>query len=159
MAVNRNRLGNVHNSFQGGDTKVLCVCSAGLLRSPTMVKVLLQRFKGMNPRAVGTSSDFALIPLDLAHLMWAEVILCADDSHKMFVESAMETGNLSGREVHSLKIPDDFSYGDPVLEDMIEAKVAEIFAVGEDDLPKSWFAEKPAREEVTIVTEKTRLWE
>ncbi len=38
--INRNRWGNIDNPYQGSAKKVLCVCSAGMLRSPTAANVL-----------------------------------------------------------------------------------------------------------------------
>ena len=46
-----NRLANTQNKYQGKYKKVLCVCSAGLLRSPTAALVLSQEpfnFNGVN---------------------------------------------------------------------------------------------------------------
>jgi predicted protein tyrosine phosphatase len=76
--------------FQGSDLRVLCVCSAGLLRSPTMARVLTSRYSYVNPRAVGISQEYALIPLDKVHLFWADLILCADSDHFEFVKAALD---------------------------------------------------------------------
>ena len=53
MNSNYNRLGNSRNIYQGKDKRVLCVCSAGLLRSPTAANVLHKEF-GYNTRACGS---------------------------------------------------------------------------------------------------------
>ncbi len=120
--MSNNRLWNCGNSFQGDDIKVLCVCSAGLLRSPTLARWLSRNFKNVNPRAVGTSEDHALIPLDHVHLTWADAILCADAMNFSFVQSKLTEFNMD-REVHCLNLPDDFSFGDPILEDRISIKI------------------------------------
>jgi small subunit ribosomal protein S1 len=65
MSVHRNRLGNVNNGFQGKFRHVLCVCSAGLLRSPTLAEILSQPPYNFNTRAVGIAKEFALIPIDM----------------------------------------------------------------------------------------------
>jgi predicted protein tyrosine phosphatase len=70
-----NRLGNAKNEYQTKVKKVLCVCSAGMLRSPTLANVLHEKF-GYNTRAVGYSPHFALVPLDQVHLKWAPMRSC-----------------------------------------------------------------------------------
>lgn len=117
----QNRLWNCKNEFQRDDIKVLCVCSAGLLRSPTLARWLSRTFKNVNPRAVGTSSDHALIPVDEVHLRWADVILCADHENFSFIEDALVVLSMN-REVHCLSIPDQFGFGHPALEELIEKK-------------------------------------
>lgn len=57
-----NRKWNAKNPHQGNFERVLCVCSAGLLRSPTVAVVMAQH--GFNTRAAGLEKDFALIPVD-----------------------------------------------------------------------------------------------
>jgi len=69
---NRNQMGNAKNPYQGKTKKILCVCSAGLLRSPTIAKYLTG--KGFNTRACGTSQDYALIPISEALVVWADEI-------------------------------------------------------------------------------------
>ena len=48
-----------NNQFQGGDTRVLFVCSAGLLRSATAARIYAKKY---NTRAA-ESAPYALIPL------------------------------------------------------------------------------------------------
>ena len=48
-----NRLGNSKNPYQGDFKKVLCVCSAGLLRSPTAAWVLSNAPFNFNTREIG----------------------------------------------------------------------------------------------------------
>lgn len=123
--VTRNRLGNCHNKFQGDFLKVLCVCSAGLLRSPTMARVLIKNFDNVNPRAVGTTEDFALIPLDQVHLEWADLILCADVFTTAHVEDMVSKFDI-GVDIVDMNIMDDFAFADPKLENMILEKLDRI---------------------------------
>lgn len=123
--VSRNRLWNCKNEFQGTDIKVLCICSAGLLRSPTTARWLSRNFKNVNPRAVGTSEDYALIPMDEVHLRWADVILCMDDWNMMYLEAALKSARLE-REVHCLNIPDDFGFGNPGLETIVSHNIDQL---------------------------------
>lgn len=73
----RNQLGNAKNVHQGSTKKVLCVCSAGLLRSPTLANEIHKHF-GYNTRAVGACKSFALVPLSEALLAWADQIVFVD---------------------------------------------------------------------------------
>ena len=59
-----NRLANTHNPYQGDFKKVLCVCSAGLLRSPSTAFVLSQDPFNFNTIAAGINEDYALIVVD-----------------------------------------------------------------------------------------------
>ncbi len=69
-----NRLGNCNNSYQGEAKRVLCVCSAGLLRSPTAAFVLSNSPWNYNTRAAGLTPQFALIPVDKVLLTWSQEI-------------------------------------------------------------------------------------
>ncbi len=111
----RNQMGNASNPFQGTAKKVLCVCSAGLLRSPTLANVLHKEL-GYNTRAVGTGVDFALIPITEAHLVWADEIVFVDDSCKIYLDKLdWEMIQEHGVMFTTLNIPDNFEYGDEEL--------------------------------------------
>lgn len=81
-----NRLGNCKNPYQGVYKKVLCVCSAGLLRSPTAALVLSQKPFNYNTRAAGVSKEFALIAVDEVLLAWADEVVCMEEEHRQFLE-------------------------------------------------------------------------
>jgi predicted protein tyrosine phosphatase len=111
-----NRLGNVDNKFQNLDSykRCLCVCSAGLLRSPTAAFVLSQEPYNYNTRSVGLSQEYALIPLDTVHIEWADLIVCMENSHAESIKNVLSQKNLN-KEIISLEIPDAFRYRDPEL--------------------------------------------
>lgn len=115
----RNQLHNVGNKAQGKAKKVLCVCSAGILRSPTVANVLHKTF-GFNTRAVGSCKEFALIPISQALIWWADEIVFVDISSWTGL-SPEELSEISDVNVKTtiLDIPDDFDFGDPVLEEII----------------------------------------
>jgi predicted protein tyrosine phosphatase len=71
-----NAMHNVTNAYQMESTKVLCVCSAGILRSPTCATILQYKY-GYNTRTAGIS-DYALIPVSTALLTWADEIVCVE---------------------------------------------------------------------------------
>lgn len=111
-----NRLANSKNQFQGEYKKVLCVCSAGLLRSPTAAFVLSQEPFDFNTRAAGLVPDFALIPVDEVLLEWADEIVC------MTKEQETELKTKTEKTVICLEIPDNFAYRNPKLIEMIKEK-------------------------------------
>ena len=107
----RNRLANCHNHFQGKDKRVLCVCSAGLLRSPTAAFVLQREF-GYNTRAAGLTTEFALIPVDEVLLEWADEVVVMEQW--MFDQLSQFDGTLI-----CLDIPDQFDRMAPELQQLI----------------------------------------
>jgi len=118
-----NRLGNCNNRFQNTAVykRVLCVCSAGLLRSPTAAVVLSQEPWHFNTRAAGLAPEFALIPVDQVLLEWADEVVCmtqdqADAVEEMYVALKLKTP------VTCLAIPDNFGYRDPKLVELIKER-------------------------------------
>jgi predicted protein tyrosine phosphatase/protein-L-isoaspartate O-methyltransferase len=120
-----NRAYNAGNPFQGNYKKVLCVCSAGLLRSPTTAVVLSQEPYNYNTRAVGLDTSFALIPIDSTLCAWADEIVCMNQSQKTQIEKDFEPEC----SVISLDIPDSYSYRDPELIELIKTNYGESQAV------------------------------
>lgn len=121
-----NRLGNCNNRFQNSAKyrRVVCVCSAGLLRSPTAAVVLSQEPWNHNTRAVGLVPEFALVPMDQVLLEWAQEFVCmtqeqADSVSDMLTQLHMTTP------VTCLDIPDNFAYRDPVLMKLISERYTE----------------------------------
>lgn len=111
-----NRLGNCQNKYQNfhKHKRVVCVCSAGLLRSPTAAFVLSQEPWNFNTRAVGLIPEFALVPLDQVLLEWADEFVCMTQDQADAV-SAMLNQIDRPAPVTCLNIPDNFSYRDPEL--------------------------------------------
>lgn len=125
-----NRLHNCHNRFQGGFKRVLTVCSAGLLRSPTAAWVLSQEPYNYNTRACG-AHDYALVPVDGVLLAWADEIVCMEKGHLDIAQAIfsknsniiMEERRHNNRGILPwivLDIPDTFSYRDPELVERIK---------------------------------------
>lgn len=107
-----NRLANSSNPYQGEFKKVLCVCSAGLLRSPTAAWVLGQEPFGFNTRAAGLSEEYALVLVDKVLIHWADEIVCMNESQSKDIKAI---GTKPNQLVICLGIPDNFSYRDPEL--------------------------------------------
>lgn len=116
-----NRLGFVKNPYQGKYKKVLCVCSAGLLRSPTAAVVLSQPPYNFNTRAAGIETEFALIPVDQVLIAWADEIVCMNASNALRLREKFGK-QVEGKKVITLNIPDNFEYRDPELVRLIEER-------------------------------------
>lgn len=122
--MSMNRIHNASNRYQGPYKRVLCVCSAGLLRSPTAAWVLSQEPYLYNTRACGIDGGHALIPLDTVLLSWADEIVCMDIDQADRVKAMLDNEVLQGsvKPVQVLSIPDKFAYRDPELVQMIKDK-------------------------------------
>lgn len=104
-----NRMHNSSNPCQGKYKRVLAVCSAGLLRSPTIAYVLSQEPYNFNTRACGADKSHALIPIDDVLCKWADEIVVVEDDIKYAVPEIYRN------KVIVLDIPDTFLYRDPEL--------------------------------------------
>lgn len=117
-----NRLGNCSNPYQGTAKKVLCICSAGLLRSPTTAEVLSRAPFNYNTRAVGLEREFALIPVDPVLLAWADEIVCMTENQVPKLKAMM---NMAKTPIICLNINDSYPYRDPELKRLIVKKYNE----------------------------------
>lgn len=107
-----NRIHNCTNPSQGEAKKVLCVCSAGLLRSPTAANVLHKEF-GYNTRACGVHEDYALIPYDEVLGSWANEIIVMESWMVDYIDKEFDN------KIIVLNIPDSYGYMDTNLQKMI----------------------------------------
>lgn len=116
---NRNQLANVHNQFQGLTKKILFVCSAGLLRSPTAANTIHKRL-GLNTRACGSCKDFALIPITEALINWADEIVFVNSDNVIDLDSEERVliSDLD-KTISVLNVPDEFDWGNTELEEII----------------------------------------
>lgn len=113
-----NRLHNASNPYQGDYKKVLCVCSAGLLRSPTVAYVLSQEPYNFNTRAVGLDADFALIVIDKVLVHWADEIIVMTERHIREIEQKFNPTC----PIINLDISDSFNYRDSELIKLIKER-------------------------------------
>ncbi len=108
------------NPYQGGKHRMLWVCSAGLLRSPTGAFVAAQR--GYNTRACGSNQAYALINLSGNLIDWANTIVFVNEEN---LHQALETFKSTGydEDIEAkavvLDIPDRFEAFDPYLQKLI----------------------------------------
>lgn len=116
-----NMLFNCKNPFQGEYKRVLCVCSAGLLRSPTAALVLSQEPFNFNTRAAGLDVSHALIPVDSVLLEWADAVVCMTEEQK---DRLLD---MTTKPIYLLEIDDCYEYRNPELITSIKEKVASLF--------------------------------
>lgn len=118
-----NRLWNCKNPHQGDSKKVLCVCSAGLLRSPTAAKVLWKEY-GYNTRACGLDVGHALIPIDEVLVRWADEIICMSQVQQSLIISQFDPQV----PVINLRIQDSFAYMDSrLIKEILDSYRKEMF--------------------------------
>ena len=120
MSNEMNRLGNCHNKYQGEYKKVLCVCSAGLLRSPTAAFVLSQEPYNFNTRASGIVPEYALVPVDRVLLEWADEIVVMEKGQASVIKSMLE----EEKPIIVLNVRDNYRYRDPELIEAIKSAYA-----------------------------------
>ena len=126
--VTRNRLGNSKNPYQGDFKKVLCVCSAGLLRSPTAAWVLSNPPFNFNTRAVGANPEYAMLLLDAVNVCWADEVVVMDNNQKTQVLALCEEYGWE-KPVHVLNVPDNYGYRDPELVEVLTTELSQVFEV------------------------------
>ena len=108
------------NSYQGDYKRVLTVCSANMLRSPTMAHVLSAEPYNFNTRSAGIAG-FALIPVTEELLLWADEVVCADTEHALYIRDKMIEYMLD-KPIIDLKIPDIYEYRNPKLIELIKER-------------------------------------
>lgn len=121
--VEFNRLYNARNPAQGTAKRVLCICSAGLLRSPTAAHTLSEAPFRYNTRAAGIVDSYALIRVDTVLLTWADLIVCMDKEHEE--ELLMKFPEFAAKPRVQLGIPDSFEYRNSRLVDLIKTRFQE----------------------------------
>ena len=121
----RNQLYNIHNESQGNIKKVLCVCSAGLLRSATLQNTLIKEY-GYNCRNCGTEESYALIPISEALLLWADEIVFVNKSNYRSVALDLAEMKIPEDKIFVLSIPDIYNFNDPKLVEICKQQYKEI---------------------------------
>lgn len=119
---------NSDNNNQGDTKRILCVCSAGLLRSPTAAQILSAEPFGFNTRSVGIESEYALIVLDKVMLNWADDIICFQEEHMYSIHEMIDemAYGVAGR-VLFVDCPDNYGYKNPQLVNYFTNKFKELY--------------------------------
>jgi len=102
----------IHNPRQGNYKRILCVCSLGLMRSPTLAQAL--QSKGHNTRSCGSDIPNALIPISKKLVEWADEVVFVNPENYNAVSYMIG----SDKPVKLLNIPDDYNYRDEALMDI-----------------------------------------
>lgn len=114
----KNRLGNARNQFQTEAKRVLCLCSAGMLRSPTLANVLYRTF-GFNTRAAGVVRSFALVCVDEVLMKWADQVVFVEEEVKndflRYNDCAQWLADYEPQVV-TLDLPDEYAWNSPDLQ-------------------------------------------
>lgn len=111
-----NRLYNCKNPYQSVEKRVLCVCGAGLLRSPTAANVLHATY-GFNTRSCGLDVGHALIPLDNVLIHWADEVVFMELRHLKAAEHLFP--EIKEKTTLVLSIPDSYGWNSPTLRTLI----------------------------------------
>lgn len=118
------------NSYQGDYKRVLTVCSANMLRSPTIAHVLSAEPYNYNTRSAGIAG-FALIPVTEELLMWADEIVCADSEHTTVINKMLQKLDID-KPLLNLRIPDNYEYRNPKLIELIKKRYDSILKEGDE---------------------------
>jgi len=112
-----------NNPYQSDACRILCVCSVGMLRSPTLANELHKRY-GYNTRSCGVSMEHALVPISTALIHWADEIVFMDfGAFNEFVDieenmELIKKVKNASTDVFILSIPDEYDWNDPKLRDI-----------------------------------------
>ena len=107
------------NPYQGHYTKVLFICSAGILRSATAAHVFAA--KGYNTRCAG-SEEYALIPVTGDLLLWADKIVFVNKENYDSVATKFSLDDFKDK-IQVCDIPDQYDYRNPALVALLEEQV------------------------------------
>ena len=113
-----------NNPYQSSRKKWLFVCSVGMLRSPTGASVATGM--GVNARSCGSDTEYALIPLSVNLIEWAEKIFFVNEEN---YSDAKRTFELAGywEDVVAksvvMNIPDNYEAYDPRLIQIFEREL------------------------------------
>jgi predicted protein tyrosine phosphatase len=124
MFGSMNQIATLYNRYQMEFTKVLFACSAGILRSPTASHIFAQEPYNWNTRAAGCESSFALVPVTLPLIMWADYVYLMEDYHLVQLERIFGDELTPYKDkIVVLDIPDNYPYMDTELVKLLKEKV------------------------------------
>ena len=123
----RNRLGVVRNSYQGNVTKILTVCSAGCLRSPTAATLLSSDPFNFNTRSCGLNEEYAIVPITPTLVVWADIILVMEpwmynEVEQMIYHISKDNQLKMETTLICLDIEDNYAYMQPELQEIMLEK-------------------------------------
>tara|TARA_Y100001973_G_scaffold84772_1_gene126196 strand:- start:831 stop:1277 length:447 start_codon:yes stop_codon:yes gene_type:complete len=125
----------VVNKGQGNFWKVLCVCTSGVLRSPTAAWVLSTEPFNFNTRSCGTEKGYALIHVSDVLVAWADEIVVMDSGHASDVQRIADCIDAEVA-ITNLDIPDDFNFREEQLVNAIIIHYAERSRFATDEMKR-----------------------
>lgn len=103
-------------------TKLLFLCSRNQWRSPT-AEALFRDHPRYEARSAGTV-DRARVKLTAGHVGWADQIFCMEKKHAAAVIERF-AAELGDKPLVTLRIPDDYTFMDPALIELLRAELAD----------------------------------
>jgi predicted protein tyrosine phosphatase len=102
-------------------TRVLFLCRHNRMRSPTAERVFGKR-PDLDVRSAGTARD-ALARVNTNMLVWADLIFIMDDRQRRALARRF-AGHVSLEHLICLDIPDDFTFMQPELVELLHTRTA-----------------------------------
>jgi predicted protein tyrosine phosphatase len=99
--------------------RALFICSQNRLRSPTAEQVFAS-WPGVETDSAGLGGD-ASVPLSPEQIAWATIVFVMEKAHRRRLGERFRA-HLNGKKVICLDIPDDYSYMQPELVNILETK-------------------------------------
>ena len=106
---------------------VLFICTQNRLRSPT-AEQMFSDWPGIETQSAGLGND-ANNPVSPELLAWSHLIFVMEKAHRNKLTKKFRA-HLGGKRIICLDIPDDFDYMDPLLVQLLRAKVPRFLPVG-----------------------------
>ncbi|MFB9245649.1 low molecular weight protein tyrosine phosphatase family protein [Massilia antarctica] len=99
--------------------RALFICSQNRLRSPTAEQVFAS-WPGVETDSAGLGGD-ASVPLSPEQIAWATIVFVMEKAHRRRLGERFRA-HLNGKKVICLDIPDNYSFMQPELVSILEAK-------------------------------------
>jgi predicted protein tyrosine phosphatase len=100
--------------------KVLFVCEANRLRSPT-AETIFSGYPGVEAKSAGVGKG-ATVPVSAELLDWADLVFVMEKRHRNIIHSRFKE-IYQRKRIICLYIPDEFEFMDPELVQLLEEKV------------------------------------
>ena len=101
-------------------TKVVFICSQNKLRSPT-AEAIYKTTPGLDVISRGTDAS-ANEPLTAEAIEWADMLVVMEKHHRNKIQKKFKAA-ASGKRLIVLDIPDEYEFMDPVLVNLIKARM------------------------------------
>ena len=112
---------NLDETLGNRPTQILFVCSRNKWRSRT-AEELYRDFPGYIAKSAGTEPG-ARQRVTEGLIGWANLIFVMEAKHRDYLRNKFSDA-LAGKKVICLRIPDDFTYNDPDLIDLLKAHLS-----------------------------------